>query len=420
MQYRCDANTRLISVKGAMTATPAPSRAFAPDLARGFMLLLIATANVSWFLYGREFSMVGAHPLDGTALDRVLQGVMMVAVDGRAYPLFAFLFGYGMVQFTRSRIARGIPYGEVRRMLRRRHWAMLLAFGLPHAALLFMGDIVGAYGIVGLVLVGIFFDRTDRTLWIAVWVIAGLMALFALFSLVGGLAASAFMPADALASVEGADAARDLTVATDSYLASIGGRLVMWMSIGIVQGFFSAVPLCILLGWLAARRGVLDDPASHRRLLTRVAVIGIPLGLIGAVPTALSHLGFIGVPGFAFAGIDFVLGAAGALGYVALFGLLAARWQQSPPMISRWIAAVGKRSLTFYLFQALIFAPVFSAWGFGVGGSIGTAGALGIAALVWVVSVALAVLLESRGARGPAEVLLRRLTNGRQRESASR
>ena len=131
---------------------------------------------------------------------------------------------------------------------------MLLTFGLPHAALLFMGDIVGAYGLVGLMLLGIFFDRTDRTLTICVWVLAGLMALFAVFSLVGGIATAVFMPTGAL---ESADVSRDLTVATESYLASIGGRLMMWASIGVVQGFFSAVPLCILLGWLAARHGVL-------------------------------------------------------------------------------------------------------------------------------------------------------------------
>ena len=283
-----------------MNTPPPVARAFAPDLARGFMLLLIAMANVSWFLYGRDFGMAGAHPLDGTALDRVLQAFMMIAVDGRAYPLFAFLFGYGMVQFTRSRIARGIEYREVRRMLRRRHWAMLLAFGLPHAALLFMGDIVGAYGLVGLVLVGIFFDRTDRTLTICVWVLAGLMALFAVFSLVGGIAAAVFMPTGAL---ESADVSRDLTVATESYLASIGGRLMMWASIGVVQGFFSAVPLCILLGWLAARHGVLDDPARHRRLLTRIAVVGIPVGLLGGMPTALTHLGVFGLPSWTFSGI---------------------------------------------------------------------------------------------------------------------
>ncbi|MCQ6405544.1 hypothetical protein NPM08_33530, partial [Bacillus cereus] len=78
---------------------------------------------------------------------------------GRIYPMFAFLFGYGMVQFSRSRIARGIPEQVVDRMLRRRH-AWLIVFGGIHAALLFAGDILGAYGLAGLILAAIFFRRS--------------------------------------------------------------------------------------------------------------------------------------------------------------------------------------------------------------------------------------------------------------------
>ena len=403
---------RTIPASASPTRPPAASRAFAPDLARGLMLLFIAMANVSWFLYGREFSQTLAHPVDGTTLDKVLQGIMIAAVDGRAYPLFAFLFGYGMVQFTRSRIARGIEYKQVRRMLRRRHWAMLLAFGLPHAALLFMGDIVGAYGLVGLVLVGIFFDRSDKVLHVTVWILAGLMAALALFSVLGGLIAAVFSPGvDPGYTTE---AARVLTVEHGNYLVSIYGRLMMWLQIGLLQGFFSAVPVAILLGWLAARHGVLDNPAAHRKLLTRVALIGIPVGWIGGLPSALSHVGVLELPGYVFSGLDMLCGAIGALGYVALFGLIAARMQAAPSAPATWIAAVGKRSLSFYLLQSLIFAPLFSAWGFGLGATVGTAGALGIALLVWLLSVALAAILDTRGARGPAEVLLRRLTYGKQ------
>ena len=78
---------------------------------------------------------------------------MGLGVDGRSFPLFAFLFGYGMVQFFRSRIDRGLAHRTVRRMLRRRHWAMLL-LGFLHALLLFLGDILGAYAIAGLLWCG--------------------------------------------------------------------------------------------------------------------------------------------------------------------------------------------------------------------------------------------------------------------------
>src|SRR5690625_3049477 len=168
---------------GMHTTAPSPSsapgpvarpvRSLAPDIARGLMLALIAVANVSWLLWGHDGSVgLTPHvPAQGTA-DSVLQFAMTVAVDHRAMPLFAFLFGYGMVQFHRSRTDRGIQPRIVRVMMRRRHWAMVL-LGLLHAALLFSGDVLGAYGVAALLLVWIFFDRRDRTVLIWICVIAG-------------------------------------------------------------------------------------------------------------------------------------------------------------------------------------------------------------------------------------------------------
>src|SRR5699024_7800656 len=125
-------------------------RSRAPDIARGLLLVLVAVAIVSWFLWGHEgaVGMTPDVPARGP-VDTAVQLMMTVAVDHRAMPLFAFLFGYGMVQFHRSRIDRGMAPGIVRVMLRRRHWAMLL-LGFAHAVLLFYGDILGAYAIAGL------------------------------------------------------------------------------------------------------------------------------------------------------------------------------------------------------------------------------------------------------------------------------
>lgn len=394
------------------------SRAFAPDVARGMMLLFIALANVSWHLWDRDTGLTNAHPVDGTVLDKVLQTVMMVAVDGRSYPLFAFLFGYGMVQFHRSRVRRGIAEPVVRRMLWRRHWALLL-FGLVHAALLFMGDVLGAYGLAGLLLVWLFFRRKDRTLVVWAGVLAGLLAVGAVFQLVGGAIVVAIPEATEAASAGtpfGAGTASELTAGTASYGWSVVARTAMWLVMTPGQVLSLAIPIALLCGIVAARRGMLDDPAAHRRTLTRLAAIGIPLAWAGGLPGALLHVGALPAlepVSWAFLGLGAVTGIAGGLGYAAAFGLLAARWQAAPPAPTRWIAAVGKRSLSFYLFQSLVFAPLLSAWGLGLGGRIGTTGALAIALGVWAVSVALAMVLERRGMRGPCEVALRRLTYGR-------
>ena len=49
------------------------------------------------------------HPRDGSSLDAIVQAVIITTVDMRVYPMFAFLFGYGMVQLFRRQIDAGTP-----------------------------------------------------------------------------------------------------------------------------------------------------------------------------------------------------------------------------------------------------------------------------------------------------------------------
>ena len=164
----------------------ASDRALAPDLARGAMLLLIALANVSAYLWGRPTTGAAVHPEPTNAADAVLRFVMTVMVDGRALPMFSFLFGYGMVQFAQARRARHFPEDTIRRFLRRRHLA-LIAFGVTHAALLFHGDVLGTYGLIGLGLVALLFGRRERTLRVWAWVLFALAVIVAVGTLIGGL-----------------------------------------------------------------------------------------------------------------------------------------------------------------------------------------------------------------------------------------
>jgi uncharacterized membrane protein YeiB len=175
------------------------------------------------------------------------------------------------------------------------------------------------------------------------------------------------------------------------------------------------IPLAMVLGWIAARRGLLDDPAAHRRTLVRIAVWGIAIGAVGGLPTALAFTGVLPVPAmnsWMLSGFDQLTGVAGGAGYAAAFGLLALRIGSRPGRIASAIAGVGRRSLSFYLLQSVLFAPLLTAWGFGLGQHAGTAIAFAIAVGVWLLSVVIAAVMDARNARGPAERLLRRLTYG--------
>ncbi|WP_432509831.1 DUF418 domain-containing protein [Kineococcus sp. SYSU DK001] len=390
------------------TSTPLDRRSPAPDVARGAMLLLIAVANAPFYLWAASSGTFGAHPVEAGTADRVAQTVAIVLVDGRTYPMFAFLFGYGIVQLYRRQHAAGVPHDQARRLLRRRHWWMV-AFGAVHALLLWFGDVIGAYGLAGLVLTALFIDRRDRTIKVWIGVLTGLLLLFAL--LVGALAV--------LTALAGPEAAGDdaFTIpepaAIESYLPAAAARFGFWLVVAPVQGLLLLVtPVAVLVAFLAARHEVLERPAEHLPLLRRTAVAGIAVGWGVGLVLALQNLGVLGIDrsaDFGLLPVQSLSGLACGLGYAALFGVLAVRWGPARGPVVRALRATGRRSMTCYVAQSVVFAPLMSAWGLGLGEHLSSWSIALVAVATWAATVALAVALEQAGRRGPAETLLRRL-----------
>lgn len=402
----------MTSTPGAETpssvAAPTPihgRRSIAPDLARGVMLVLIAVANAPFFLWGRATG-TGAHSADGSVADRIVQTVAITGIDSRVYPMFAFLFGYGIVQLYTRQIAAGTEPVVARRILRRRHWWML-AFGFVHAALLWYGDILGAYAITGLVLVWLFLRRSDRT--VAIW--AGILVLVS-----AAFSALTLLGARALAEADTGTPTPHLTDANaiPGYWDAMAERITTWagtMLPTVVLGLI--VPAAVLLGMLAARHRVLDAPSAHVALLRRCAVVGIAIGWGTGVLLALQNLGVLAIGRDADWGLlplHTLGGLFGGVGYVAVFGLLAVRLERTGAgTFATAVQALGKRSMSGYLAQSVVFSPLLAAWGLGVGRHLSSWSATLLAIAVWAATVAIAVRLERAGRRGPAERLLRRL-----------
>lgn len=396
-----------------MQPPPAPGRRLAPDLARGFMLLFIALANVSWYLYGHPPGPIGPHPAPAGVVDSVIQVLMLTIVDGRAFPMFAFLFAYGMVQFYTSRRARGVPDPAVRAMLNRRHLTMLV-IGFLHALLLFVGDVVGAYALAGLLVGALFFFR--RTAILKTWTIV----MGALMVLVGVLVAvlGVWLQTSGTGTV-GTDTSTsdlvDLTAGEADYLVAALWRVSTWAGNALAAGLVIPIPLLLFVGWMAGRVQLLENVARHRVRLVRVAAVTIPVGWALGLVTGLQQVGvltFEHAP-WMLVVLNSVAGMGTGIGYACVFALLGARHEQRPPRAVLAVAAVGQRSLSSYLWQSLLLAPLLSAWGFALGDDIGTWQAMALAAGVWASSVVLCDLLARRGRRGPVEVVLRSITYGR-------
>jgi uncharacterized membrane protein YeiB len=402
------------TARAARGGVRADERALAPDLARGFMLLMIVLSNTGFHLYAAAHGASGWHPVDGSAWDAVARFAMITGLDLRAYPMFAFLFGYGMVLLYQRQRAAGASERRAVSLLRRRSlW--LVAFGAVHAALLMAGDILGLYGLVSLVLGWLFLRRADRTLLVWAGVFTALLAALTALTLLdflSGTDTSSRVP-DTVAYASG----------ESSYPASVVARLQTW-GIGVTlfgSLFGFAFHAAMLAGCWAARRRVLEEPGRHLRLLGWTAGLGITAGWLGGLPVALDQVGVLSLPEAAHGpnGPVFMwqvlTGLPGGIGYAALFGLLA-HWlsrqaRASVPVVA--VGALGQRSLSGYLAHSLLFAPALAAWGLGLGAHLNSASMALFAVGVWLVTVAGAYALHRAGRRGPAEALLRRLVYGR-------
>jgi uncharacterized protein len=281
------------------------------------------------------------------------------------------------------------------RLLRRRGWWMVV-IGFGHALLLWSGDVVGIYGVVGIVFAGMFVRGTDRAL-LGTAVVSAMLG-----TLIG--AANGIVPAGAQAMLPSIAIADPL----DAALA----RIVEWLLLGVLFGLgvFGAVAF----GVWAARRAYLDNPERFRPMLRRAAVIGIVVGALGGLPLALVAAGVLpAAPGLAVpaAALHTLSGYAGGVGYAALFGLFAIRVRErGMGVVSGAVLACGQRSLSCYLAQSVAFAALLPAWTLGLGAGLSLERAALVGAGTWAVVLVVAGVTAHAGYRGPAEVLLRRLT----------
>lgn len=365
-------------------ATAASARAAAPDLARGLMLALIALANVHLFLVTGPGGFRGYPPeTPATAtVDRVVTLAQMVLVDGRAYPLFAALVGYGLV-----RLAARHPPAVVRRRA-----VVLVAVGAVHGILLFPGDIIGAYGLVALVLAGALASARPRTLL----VVASLLALVAALL---GAATGLPLPGPVLRSLS-----------DPSALGALAARPGEWLNTSLGSALLTAP--AVLVGAWAARVGVLDDPARHRALLARWAGLGLPAGVVLGLPLALAAAGSWTPPivlALAAGAAHAVGGYAAALGYLGLLGLASTRRLPGAGLL----AGAGTWSMTCYVTQSVVFCALFAAWAGDLGRELTVATASLCGLVVWGATVTVAGGLARRGHRGPLETVVRRATYGR-------
>ncbi|HTL05285.1 MAG TPA: DUF418 domain-containing protein [Gemmatimonadales bacterium] len=350
-----------------------------------------------------------AAAINSTSADQLAQFLEHVLVEGKFYSIFSLLFGVGFG----IQLARG---GDAMLPRFRRRLRILLAIGAIHAFLIWAGDILMLYALLGFTLPW-FARQPDRKLlrWVVI-LLAIPTTLFAVAAVVWTLARSGAAPAAAMTAMPPRILAIFEAIGTGGLKEALLGNLVFvgarWGELFVTLRFPKVLGMFVLGLW-CVRSGLALNPAAHRATLARWSAlgwgIGLPANLIAA--WAVGRWPYLpptpgALLGVAMQGIGFPLLAIGYAATVALLVVDGRRFL-SP------FAPVGRMALTNYLTHSIVCVTLSYGFGLGLWWRLGAARAMAIAAAILLVQLPLSAGWLARFRFGPVEWIWRRFTYGR-------
>jgi uncharacterized protein len=392
---------------------PGQERIEAIDILRGVAIMGILIVNMGLFSLpeGPRARELWPNVVDGT-----VERLILFFAQEKFKTLFSFLFGLGLaVQMMRAdaRGARFLP-------LYSRRLCVLFLIGTAHFLLLWDGDILHDYALLGFVLL-LFRRRSLKTLLVWASVFLSIPVLF--YGLTTYYSINREVPPPLMKWISyetgyesGAeeqesseDPGRIYSGGTYAEMVAFRARaLPRDMSPDTDDAYVIGI---FLLGLYAGRRRLFHDITAHRPFIQRVQKWGVLIGIAGNAafvaggsfdpsPTSVTeNLGrmclIVGAPAMAFA-------------YASTITLLAQRETSR-----RWLAplaAVGRMALSNYLLQSLICTLIFYSYGLALFGKVRPSLGLLLTIAIFLIQVPLSEWWLRRFRFGPIEWLWRSLT----------
>ena len=399
---------RLTPTPNAAAAAVQPSeRIGVLDVLRGIALL------------GMFFVHFSGHSTDpGGGFGHIYRRVVELFFEDRFWTMFAILFGVGFAVQLRRADARGDNFiaRYVRRLL------ALAVFGFIAEAFFGFNVLLG-YAMWGFPLL-LVRRWSTKALVIALLVCAASLPIYQVTRATYETAAGR---ADQWAAVGKAEGERDRAINTtyraDKQSTNYGTVVAARMRHMpfFYSRLFSFLPTnefaLFLIGLLALRLGVFEDPRRHRRLIIGMMIFGVASWVAAEWLFPLPNMAPAGWPlplrvlgGFATNGFRLVRDMWLAFAYIGATLLLVAR---NPVWLQRLSAfgVTGRMALTNYMLQVMILDFTFSNYALGL--HISAAYAPLAALALFAVDVALSRWWLARYRYGPLEWVWRSITYAR-------
>ncbi|MEO0424404.1 MAG: DUF418 domain-containing protein [Pseudomonadota bacterium] len=397
------------------TLSPQRDRSTLLDALRGFALIGVLLANLRMLSLYDLLPSSEKSALPTAAIDRVISEWMSLFVNGTSITLFTLLFGVGFsLQMRKAHGDAQAMRTYLRRLL------VLLVIGLAHAYLVWWGDILRYYALLGLLLIPL------ARLPGPVLVLAGAFVVLALPVLlqpiVPGLLPAQISSAKSAAQALAAFSSEQLGVMLEGNLArDLRMRFAVWILPTYIFGR-------MLIGVALGNSGMLTAPEEHstrwRRLwwgslvgsivitllvsTRRYDLIDLPLDFLGPErERILWRVMYNAAP--------LMLGLFYMASFVRLY-VHSAGWRR----VLDWLAPLGRMALTNYLAQSVIGVAIFYGIGLGVGPRYGAIGVLVAALGILALQACLSRWWLARYRFGPMEWVWRSLSYGRRQPMALR
>jgi len=342
-------------------------------------------------------------------LDRVIEFAEHVLVEGKFYSIFSLLFGIGFG----LQLARG---GDASVTRFRRRLRVLLLIGAVHALLIWAGDILVLYALLGFSMP--WFAKKDARSLLR-WT-AGLLAtptlLYIVAVVVRGIAvAQPAPPGPGGPGLPPEIFERLAAMGTGGLVDALIGNLIFfvgrWMDL-VMSVRFPKVLGMFVLGLWTVRQGITTDLQAHLPLLRRWRAAGWTIGLAANVVAALALRWWPYWPPSAGGLLGVFAQAVGfpllALGYACTIAMALPR----VPHVLGLFGPVGRMALTNYLMHSVVCVTLAYGFGLGLWWRIGAAMTWAVAVTIVALQVPLSRWWLASFQYGPAEWLWRRLTYG--------
>ncbi|HNK30118.1 MAG TPA: DUF418 domain-containing protein [Ferruginibacter sp.] len=389
------------------------------DVLRGFAILGILLDNLFGFTGWGYFTMEQRTALATWPADGILGVSELAFINGKFYTLFSFLFGIGFSIILVRNEQRGVNPLKIfyRRLF------ILLLIGAGHLFLLWEGDILFLYALIGFVL-PLFRNCSDTTLltWAVILIASPILvdSINVVFQTnPGAYLEEVGKKIDQRNGIPLADAGYS------QYLYGPGSgwqEWRNWQASGWAYRFSyllesNRIPKVLgifLIGYYAGRNMLYARLEEQTTLLKKIRKWGFITGIPLSIAMAIFEIDDFSIPkpmGLS----DTVLYAASVVPLsFAITSSICLHWIKTKGQSwLKWLAPAGRMALTNYLMQTILSITLFYGIGFGLGGKIGPSLFFPIGIGIYLFQVLYSNLWFRYFNYGPMEWIWRQLTYGK-------